>query len=470
MFARKQKAFSIPTRSELNAMWLKARKQIGTSPTLQIAQSALSFRPAELSVKCYRSSTEPIWQIALHDSGEELNQILISSDLSAVSRWISESLTASTAARFAHDSGTIESAEEWHDNSLAEIDDDRDTVAISCAALFQALAAGRVTGSLNIENQVASGTVHWRRGEVVKAQWSRLSGSEALIQMILLKEGRYSFDSGMSLFGACSPKLSQIKSDVSLALDTVLLEAAYREAQLSALFEDQALGFLSAKRRESLFSQARINRNLTQICGHEHLVYCLELLRFMGSDELLLSALQSRVCLPFDVFVSATATLVSAGFIRVKSYQNTEEPRRPHISNRRLDLEDLLADDLNKSLLSNRAMSFVLIKSLLGKTSEPLLNKIKSLMRKGDKIYSIDDNSLLAVLPNASSNEAAGFVRQLRTKADKEILMKPLTALNSASFAFLSSVVTFPEDGHELQTVLGKAREALTTTRRLGVS
>jgi GGDEF domain-containing protein len=115
-------------------------------------------------------------------------------------------------------------------------------------------------------------------------------------------------------------------------------------------------------------------------------------------------------------------------------------------------------------------MSFVLIKSLLGRPSQPLLNKIKSLMRKGDKIYSIDDNSLLAVLPNASSNEAAGFVRQLRNKADKEILMKPLTALNSASFAFLSSVVTFPEDGHELQTVLGKAREALTTTRRLGVS
>ncbi len=423
---------------------------------------------SELSVKCYRSSTQPQWQFAIHKEVKDYTNTLMSSDLSAVSFWLSKCLVDAQSGQFISWSEDSESKDEWEKDSLGEIDDQDKTLStISCSALFPALSYGRATGQLNIEDCLTTGSIEWVDGQIIRSRWAKLSGSEALIQMILLEQGRYSFDPDNGILRTSPIKEKSIRPELTLPLDKVLLEAAYRSEQLALLFGDLELGSISIKRRESLFSQERINRKLTQICGHKYIVYCLEILKIVESEEINLVDLQKQAYLPQYAFLEAITMLVKAGIVRLKNIE-AEQSRLPVIEIcENLEKTENLDQTIKASLSCHSAISFVVVKSLLGASSPELIDKIKSLLSAGDNIYSLDESHQLIVLLNSTTTEAADFIRRLRTKSNKAVFLKRTFGMNCASFSFLSAAASAPEDGRDLLTVLTKAYRALTVSKRL---
>ncbi|MDP3508528.1 MAG: DUF4388 domain-containing protein [Candidatus Melainabacteria bacterium] len=470
MFDRKQNAFSTPTRRQLNDLWLKARKQVGHSLKLDIEQQQVSAAKlrTELSVKCYRSSTQPQWQFAIHKEVKEYTNTLISSDLSAVSFWLSKCSVDAQSGQFVSWSEGSDSKDEWEEDSLSESDDeDKSLSTISCSSLFHALSYGRATGQLHIENRLTTGSVEWVDGQIIRSRWAKLSGSEALIQMILLEEGRYSFDPDDGILRSSPVREKSIRPELSLPLNKVLLEAAYRSEQLALLLEDPELASISIKRRESLFSQERINRNLTQICGHKYIVYCLEILKSVESEEINLVNLQEKSHLPHYAFLEAITMLVKSGFVRLKNIEAEQSRLQVIEICENLEKTENLDQAIKASLKCHSAISFVLVKSLLGASSPELIDKIKSLLPEEDNIYSLDENHQLIVLQNSDTTQAAAFIRRLRTKSNKAVFLKRTFGMNCASFSFLSAAASAPEDGKDLLTILSKAYRALSVSKRL---
>lgn len=200
MFAPKQKALSLPTRAQLNNLWLEARKKLGSSARLPLNPGS-SSRAVHLTVQCYRSSAQPRWQLESKDA--DSSKSLASSDLAAVSAWISESLCASNVI----DMGTRRLGErdqkepleatselraepsdpaEWQDvvpettglestwaTSSAAITGD--LRHLPCNSLLQALSLAMMTGQLRILSS-RFGTVDWLKGSVTGCRWGSLRG------------------------------------------------------------------------------------------------------------------------------------------------------------------------------------------------------------------------------------------------------------------------------------------------------
>jgi hypothetical protein len=412
MFAPKQKALSLPTRAQLNNLWLEARKKLGSSARLPLNPGS-SARAVHLTVQCYRSSTQPRWQ--LESKYADSSKSLASSDLAAVSAWISESLCASNVI----DMGTRRQGErdwnepraatselgaepsdpaEWQDvvpeettglestwtHSPAAITGD--LRHLPCNSLLQALSLAMVTGQLRIHS-THIGTVDWLKGSVTGCVWGSLRGQEALSEIAMLRAGRFSFKGGEH--SSNSPAMSELQAKdcntAAIPLGSVLIGAAHKEDQLELLtsvsFDELAMALIDSGFATSLASvstesasiandagaaasaattnrragkggpsQWSITSKLIRHGGHKHVIFAMEILKQLQTTQLRLKEIQAATGLSATDLGATAATLIRAGMAEV---YRISSGRKELIGSADINAADQLRLDENLEFIDN---------------------------------------------------------------------------------------------------------------------
>lgn len=523
MFAPKQKALSLPTRAQLNNLWLEARKKLGSSARLPLNPGS-SSRAVHLTVQCYRSSAQPRWQLESKDA--DSSKSLASSDLAAVSAWISESLCASNVI----DMGTRRLGErdqkepleatselraepsdpaEWQDvvpettglestwaTSSAAITGD--LRHLPCNSLLQALSLAMMTGQLRILSS-RFGTVDWLKGSVTGCRWGSLRGPEALSEIAMLKAGRFSFKggehSGNSL--AMSNLQAQDCDTAAIPLGSVLIGAAHKEDQLelltSASFDELAMALIDSGFSASIAtnagaaasaattnrragkgspSQWSITSKLIRHGGHKHVVFAMEILKQLQTTQLPLKEIQAATGLSATDIGATAATLIRTGMAEVYRISSGRQELiasadinaagKPRLDEN-LELIDSPNIRLQAILDDSQQTSLIFIRGMSISTTK-LLERIKGLLRRDDSVHLVEEDQLLVVMKEASSTHGAHFVRRLRQVGAKEALNRS-SAKRKSSLSFRSAIVCAPEDGSTIGTLFDKASLAFEVTK-----
>lgn len=517
MFAPKQNALSLPTRAQLNNLWLEARKKLGSSARLPLNPGS-SSRAVHLTVQCYRSSTQPRWQLESKDA--DSSKSLASSDLAAVSAWIGESLGASNVI----DMGTRRLGErgkepleatrelgaepsdpaEWQDvvpeettglestwtHSPAAITGD--LRHLPCNSLLQALSLAMVTGQLRIQSSHI-GTVDWLKGGVTGCLWGSLRGQEALSEIAMLRAGRFSFKGGEHSSNSLEMSDLQAKDcdTAAMPLGSVLIDAAHKEDQLELLntvcFDELAMALIDGSFSASVATTGRragkggqsqwsITSKLVSHGGHKHIVFAMEILKQLQTTQLPLKEIQAATGLSATDLGATAATLIRAGMAEV---YRISSGRKELIGSADIDAADQLRLDENLELIDSpnnqlqailndsRQTSLILIRGITSTTK--LLERIKRLLRRDDSVHLVEEDQLLVVMKDASSTHGAHFVHRLRQIGVKEVLNRP-SGKRKSSRSFHTAIVSAPEDGSTVGTLFDKASLAFEVTKRAGTT
>lgn len=498
MFAPKQKAVSLPTRTQLNNLWLEARKKIGNNARLPLNPGAKG-RAIHLTVQCYRSCTQPTWQLEL--AAADGPKTIASSDLVEVSQWISDSLAASNVIALSTKRQTEnykETSSEWlevippcetllpitpvgtSELPVDTIDGATDSISesatlagdlcqINGASLLQSLALAMVSGTLRIISHI-SGSVEWHKGEIIEALWGSLRGRDAICEIAQLSNGRFTLHNSIS-----QEATIRAADKTALMLSPILIDAARKEDQTRLLdtrkLDELAMTLMGGKlaKAEAGESQWTIASKFVRHGGRKQIVFAMQILKFLREGQQSLHDLKLQTGLS-DYEIKTTAKVfLRTGLVELYSIKGNSQPaadtgKQPLLSLQTEDEMELI-DSANCHLQSiidaGSKTSFILVRGALSAGVRRLKKTIKSLMRREDHVYIVEEEQLLVVMKEAGAQEAAQFVRRLRQAGIKESAADK----SGGQMLYLTAVVSAPEDGTTVSGLIDKACLALEITK-----
>lgn len=474
MFAWKQKAFSIPTRNELNNLWLRARKKVGNAERVYVPLDSAAKKFAELSVQCYRTSAQPKWQFQPENAGPEASRALISSDLSTVSAWISECLNKLRVVEISA-RRQLADGDRQSENSLWNSPDGSLTFTSSSSATgtFEALYTEHLPIPVGdaAQNKAANKveSYYWQ-GLISNARWT---SCHSLRSAAIINASKFEVKNG---------RLAINRSLVASSYEFAKTDSQARpdsSARPAILKADAALNLVSVRRKRNQFSQSNLNRKLKRSGRQRQIVFCLELLRLLDHTTTLASIIERSELAP-ESLLSAASILNRLGYIELAEVDELSE----------LDRQDSIIDfapsndypAAGTSTSNRNAISFVLLESQLSSTHRRLMELVTAIKGKDDTISEAGEGQLLVAIRSSKSTDAAHFVRRLRRTISKSGIKDcgqtgaPEVESGAGSgptarlvdTLFLSSIVCAPEDGATVAELLGKARLALQVNKQIG--
>jgi len=449
MFAPKQKAFTLPTIADLNILWSQARSKIG--------------------INNYQSATNVIDFSTHRTNDDQCQQEYIQT------QYIDVDIPQANTRRSAFNG---------------------DLSQIQTSSLLQALALSKITGSLKVaqftdtqtdaetsSNDVITGAISFWQGRITRAQWDCFSGREALSEIILLKNGSFTFES--DYFDSFKNK--------ALPLQAVLIEAALKEDQLAILHSEADLSNITIVLPDKLVvpdkaqSQWALCSKFVRQRGHKHIVFCQDIIKRLRDGQLTLASLKLQMLISDAEIIDSVAILVRSGLVEL--YKTTAKQKQDALqedsknlaqaaafayayqtSSKQLELIDSANSQLQAMISKNSPTAFVFIRGVLSHSAPRLLAKIKQLLRHEDAVHKVDDDQLLVVMKATNSTEAARFVNRLRTQGGTDLLTVVSTNKDQEALSlYHTAVVSAPEDGDSVNVLFDRAHLAFNVNKRVGV-